>query len=78
MRTEPIRVVYENRPYLVMRDAEGHLEQAWGPFTPGTEPSLAECSPDVEVTDSSLRATLDELMSISPTLPSSDDTLAAS
>ena len=77
MRTEPIRVVYENRPYLVTRDAEGRLERAWGPFTPGTEPSLSECSPEMEVADSSLRATLDELMAISPTLPNSDDTLAA-
>jgi hypothetical protein len=78
MRPEFIRVVYDNQPYLVIRDEDGSLSRAYGPFTPGTEPNLADCSDEMRVESGSLLATLAELMPISPPLPSHDDTLAGS
>ena len=45
MQPPPVRVVYDSQPYLVIRDGEGKAAQAFGPFAPGTEPSLAECRP---------------------------------
>lgn len=76
MRPEYVRVVYDNLPYLVVRREDGSLERAYGPFTPGTEPNLAECTDETEVTSGELLATLEDLLPISPALPSSEDTLA--
>lgn len=76
MNREALRVVYDSQPYLVTVSAEGRLERAYGPFTPGTEPNLAECSPDSEVRSESLRVALETLLPLSPTLPSGEDSLA--
>lgn len=76
MHDDAVRVVYENQPYLVIQRADGSLERAYGPFTPGTEPSLAECGPETEVRSPSLLASLEQLVPISPSLPNSDDTLS--
>jgi hypothetical protein len=78
MRPKPVRVVYDNRPYLVLRRDDGALDMAHGPFAPGTEPSLQECGPDNEVRDPQLLASLESLLPISPDLPPWDDTLAGS
>lgn len=78
MHDQATRVVYENQPYIVVRGADGSGERAYGPFTPGTEPNLAECGPDTEVHDRGLRMTLVELLPLSPELPASEDTLAGS
>lgn len=76
MRREALRVVYDSQPYLVTLSDEGRLEHAYGPFTPGTEPNLAECRPELEIRDGSLLATLEYLLPLSPTLPSGEDSLA--
>jgi hypothetical protein len=76
MRHQPVRVVYENQPYLVTRREDGSLDRAYGPFVPGTEPSLRMCGPDTEVHRQHTLATLEQLLPISPPLPSSEDTLA--
>ena len=76
MLPEPVRVVYDNRPYLVMLAEDGSLERAYGPFTPGTEPNVAECSDETQVRSESLLAAIGELVPISPSLPSGNDTLA--
>jgi hypothetical protein len=78
MHSDATRVVYENQPYLVLRDEDGNVECAYGPFTPGTEPSLAACTPDMEVKSAALLGILRELLPISPELPASEDTLAGS
>ena len=77
MHEDAVRVVYDNQPYLVVRQPDGSLDRAYGPFTPGTEPSLAECGPENEIRSGSLLSTLEELLPISPPLPASDDTLAS-
>lgn len=76
MQPAPVRVVYDNTPYLVIRREDGSIDRAYGPFTPGTEPSLQECSTDNEIRDPALLATLTDLLPISPTLPPSQDNLA--
>jgi hypothetical protein len=76
MRPDALRVVYDSRPYLVTRGEYGSLERAYGPFTPGTEPSLAEVSPETEVTDPAVLGALEDLLPISPMLPSGEDSLA--
>ena len=76
MRPEFVRVVYDNQPYLVVRQDDGSLERAYGPFTPGTEPNLGDGTDAMRVTDASLLATLEDLLPISPELPSHEDTLA--
>jgi hypothetical protein len=78
MHPDATRVVHENQPYLVLRGEDGNVKRAYGPFTPGTEPSLAACTPDMEVTSAALLAMLRELLPISPELPASEDTLAGS
>ena len=78
MRPESVRVVYDNQPYLVMRREDGSLDRAYGPFTPGTEPDLAQCTDATAVGSAALLATLEGLLPISPALPSSEDTLAGS
>ena len=76
MRSEFVRVVYENQPYLVVRRDDGSPERAYGPFTPGTEPDLSGCTDEMRVTDGSVLATIEGLLPISPELPSNEDTLA--
>jgi hypothetical protein len=76
MRHQLVRVVYENQPYLITRREDGALDRAYGPFAPGTEPSLRMCGPDTEVHRRRTLATLEQLLPISPSLPSSEDTLA--
>jgi hypothetical protein len=78
MHPEASRVVYNNQPYLVLTGEDGSAEHAYGPFPPGTEPSLSECTPDKEVHDGALLATLQGLVPISPALPAHEDTLAGS
>lgn len=76
MHHEPAtRVVYRDRPYLLVT-ADASVVAAYGPFVPGTEPSLAECSAENQVSDDTLVETLMRLLPISPALPSSADTLA--
>ena len=76
MAADTVRVIYDNMPYLVIRAEDGSLARAHGPFTPGTEPNLAECTPENEVSSASLLASLEDLLPISPPLPASEDTLA--
>lgn len=76
MRPEALRVIYDNRPYLVVRRDDGGLERAYGPFTPGTEPNFSEVDADTEVHDPAILAVLEQLLPISPMMPSADDTLA--
>jgi hypothetical protein len=76
MRPDALRVVYDSRPYLVTRGQNGSLDRAYGPFTPGTEPSFAEVDPDSQVRDPAVLAALEDLLPISPMLPSGEDTLA--
>jgi hypothetical protein len=78
MRPDLVRVVYDNLPYIVVREEEGSLDRAYGPFTPGAEPNLADCTVEMRVEDGSLLAALSDLMPISPPLPSHEDTLAGS
>lgn len=78
MHPQASRVVYNNQPYLVLTLEDGSVERAYGPFTPGTEPSLSECAPDTEVHEHALLAKLQALLPISPDIPSPDDTLANS
>ena len=78
MRPDLVRVVYDNQPYIVVREGDGSLDRAYGPFTPGTEPNLADCTDEMQVDEGSLLAALSDLMPISPELPSHEDTLAGS
>lgn len=78
MHPDVSRVVYNNQPYLVLPREDGSVERAYGPFTPGTEPNLSECTPDTEVHELALLGTLQELLPMSPALPSPEDTLAGS
>lgn len=70
------RVIYRDQPYLLELNADGSVAAAFGPFTPGTEPSLAECSAETQVHDVELLDRLTRLVPVSPDLPPSDDTLA--
>lgn len=76
MHAPATRVVYRNQPYLLALTGDGQVLAAFGPFTPGTEPSLAECSADTQVTDAELLDRLTRLVPISPDLPAAEDTLA--
>ena len=76
MRSQFQRVVYDNEPYLVVVADDGALERAYGPFTPGTEPNLDDCTDDMRVASGSLLASLEDLLPRSPELPSNEDTLA--
>jgi hypothetical protein len=76
MDPEASRVVYDNRPYLVLRREDGSLERAYGPFAPGTEPNVAECTDENEVRNEALLRTLEQLVPVSPSIPNAEDTLA--
>lgn len=76
MHPPATRVIYRDQPYLVEMNADGSVVAAFGPFAPGTEPSLAECSSDTQVQDAAILDRLVGLVPISPDLPAADDTLA--
>ena len=76
MHPHATRVVYRDQPYLLELNADGSVTAAYGPFAPGTEPSLGECSPETQVHDAQLLDRLTRLVSVSPDLPASEDTLA--
>ncbi len=76
MRSEFQRVVYESEPYLVVVQDDGSLARAYGPFTPGTEPNLDDCTDAMRVTSADLLDTLEALLPRSPELPSHEGTLA--
>ena len=68
------RVVLDDVPYVVVDDAAG--ETVYGPFDPGTEPSLAECTPERRVSDESVRDRVIALRSVSPDIPAHASSLA--
>ena len=76
MHPPATRVIYRNVPYLLELDTERAVVAAFGPFTPGTEPSLGQCSADTQVRDPALVSRLARLVPISPGLPAAEDTLA--
>jgi hypothetical protein len=78
MHPPAARVVYQHQPYLLELNGDGLVVAAFGPFTPGTEPSLAECGPETQVQDAELVDRLTRLLPISPDLPAAEDTLASS
>jgi hypothetical protein len=78
MHPPATRVIYRDQPYLLELNADGSVAAAFGPFAPGTEPSLGECSAETQVHDAELLDRLTRLVPISPDLPASEDTLAGS
>ena len=76
MHAPTTRVVHENMPYLVVMEDDGTVRGAYGPFTLGAEPNLADCTADTEVRDPDLLRALVTLVPVSPTLPPVRDTLA--
>jgi hypothetical protein len=76
MKPPVVRVVYDNLPYLIVPGEDGSLDRAYGPFTPGTEPSLAEAGHHNEVRDPDTLHALSKLIPISPTVPPARDTLS--
>jgi len=76
MHPPATRVIYRDRPYLLELNADGSVVAAFGPFAPGTEPSLAECSADTQAQDAEILDRLTRLLPISPHLPAAEDTLA--
>ena len=69
------RVVLDNLPYLVVQPADGE-PTVFGPFDPGTEPSLEECAPERTVSDSAIRDAVLALRPLSPEIPAHASTLA--
>jgi hypothetical protein len=78
MHPPAARVIYRHQPYLLELNRDGLVVGAFGPFTPGTEPSLAECGPGTQVQDPELVDRLARLLPSSPGLPAAEDTLAGS
>ena len=76
MHPHATRVIYRDQPYLLELNADGSVAAAFGPFSPGTEPNLGECSVENQVHDAELLDHLTRLVPVSPDLPASDDTLA--
>ncbi|CAN5578734.1 hypothetical protein BH23CHL10_BH23CHL10_07880 [soil metagenome] len=76
MHPPATRVVYRSQPYLLELTADGVVVAAFGPFTPGTEPSMAECGADTQVHHADLLHRLTRLVPVSPRLPAAADTLA--
>lgn len=76
MRPRATRVVYDGHPYLVI-DRDGSDPPAiHGPFQPGTEPALEQCSQQNLVTDERVARAVLSLRPRSPDLPTHTDTLA--
>jgi hypothetical protein len=69
------RIVHDDLPYMVVDDERGE-STVYGPFDPGTEPSLAECTPDRRLTDPSLRERVIALRPVSPDIPAHASSLA--
>ena len=69
------RVVLDDLPYVVVDDARGE-STVYGPFDPGTEPSLAECTPERRVSNESVRDRVIALRSVSPDIPAHASSLA--
>ena len=69
------RVVRDDIPYLLIDDGTGGFS-VFGPFEPGTEPSLVECTPERLVTDPHLRDEILALREISPDIPPHASSLA--
>lgn len=69
------RIVYNDVPYLVVDEDRGE-PAVFGPFDPGTEPSLDACLPDRRVTDRELAQRVIELRPISPAIPAHASSLA--
>ncbi len=76
MHPPATRVIYRAQPYLVELNPDGSVVAAFGPFAPGTEPSLAECSVETQVQDAEVLDQLTRLVPRSPDLPAAKDTLA--
>ncbi len=76
MHPSATRVVYRVQPYLLELSTDGSVVAGFGPFTPGTEPSLAECTADTQVQDAEILDRLTRLLRISPDLPAAEDSLA--
>lgn len=76
MHPSTFRVVHEHRPYLFVVGSNGEPACAYGPFDPGTEPSLEQCTPAHRVHDPGLIDALRTLLPRSPELPDNADTLA--
>ena len=76
MHPPATRVIYQDQPYLVELNPDGSVVAAFGPFAPGTEPSLAECSVERQVKHADVLHQLARLVPISPDLPAAKDTLA--
>lgn len=70
------RVIYQDQPYLLELNGDGSVAAAFGPFAPGTEPSLAQCSADNQVKDAELLDRIARALPTSPDLPPGDDSLA--
>jgi hypothetical protein len=69
------RVVHDDLPYVVVDDERGE-STVYGPFDPGTEPSLAECTSDHRVTDQRVRDQVMALRPVSPEIPAHASSLA--
>ena len=76
MHPQTVRVVLDNQPYLLVFDDDGSPRRAHGPFSPGTEPGLSQCTTENEVLDPEVVKRLVDLAPRSPTLPSTKDTMA--
>lgn len=61
-----VRVVHDYQPYLAVRRADGSLRRAFGPFTPGTEPFIAESGPNDGIRDRAVFGKLQDSMPWSP------------
>jgi len=70
------RIVYNDIPYLVVDEPNGRPPTVFGPFDPGTEPSLIECTADRRVTDQQLIDRVIGLRPISPDIPPHASSLA--
>ena len=76
MHPTTVRVVLDSQPYLLVLDADGSPQRAHGPFSPGTEPGLSQCTDENEVRDPEVVKRLASLVPQSPTLPPTKDTMA--
>jgi hypothetical protein len=68
------RVIHDFKPYLVMYGVGGDRE-VFGPFAPGTEPSLEACADANRVADPTLAEAILGLASGSPELRPAQDHL---
>jgi hypothetical protein len=76
MHPHATRVIYQDQPYLLELNGDGSVAAAFGPFAPGTEPSLTACSADNQVQDAELLDRIIRGLPMSPDLPANEDSLA--